>query len=60
MTVFIIRRLLQASIVVMLMSIIVFFGVNVIGDPVYMLVSPDADQDDIAAAIARLGLDRPI
>jgi len=60
MTVFIIRRLLQASIVVILMSIIVFFGVNVIGDPVYMLVSPDADQDDIAAAIARLGLDRPI
>ena len=60
MTVFIIRRLLQASLVVMLMSIIVFFGVNVIGDPVYMLVSPDADQDDIAAAIARLGLDRPI
>ena len=60
MTVFIIRRLLQASIVVMLMSMIVFFGVNVIGDPVYMLVSPDADQDDIAAAIARLGLDRPI
>lgn len=60
MTVFIIRRLMQASIVVMLMSVIVFFGVNVIGDPVYMLVSPDADQDDIAAAIARLGLDRPI
>ena len=60
MTVFIIRRWLQASIVVMLMSMIVFFGVNVIGDPVYMLVSPDADQDDIAAAIARLGLDRPI
>ena len=30
MTVFIIRRLLQASIVVMLMSVIVFFGVNVI------------------------------
>jgi peptide/nickel transport system permease protein len=60
MTVFIIRRLLQASVVVMLMSVIVFFGVNVIGDPVYMLVSPDADQDDIAAAIARLGLDRPI
>lgn len=60
MTVFIIRRLLQASIVIMLMSVIVFFGVNIIGDPVYMLVSPDADQADIAAAIARLGLDRPI
>lgn len=60
MTVFIIRRLMQASLVVMLMSVIVFFGVNVIGDPVYMLVSPDADQQDIADAIARLGLDRPI
>lgn len=60
MTVFIIRRLLQAAIVVLLMSVIVFFGVNVIGDPVHMLVSPDADQADIEAVIIRLGLDRPI
>ena len=60
MTVFAIRRMLQALIVVFLMSVIVFFGVNVIGDPVYMLVSPDADQADIEAAIRRLGLDRPI
>ena len=42
------------------MSVIVFFGVNIVGDPVYMLVSPDADQADIEAAIRRLGLDRPI
>ncbi|WP_424990224.1 ABC transporter permease [Fluviibacterium sp. S390] len=60
MTVFIIRRLLQALLVVFMMSVIVFFGVNIIGDPVYMLVSPDADQADIEAAISRLGLDRPI
>ncbi|MEN0040843.1 MAG: ABC transporter permease [Pseudomonadota bacterium] len=60
MTVFIIRRLMQAILVVFLMSVIVFFGVNIVGDPVYMLVSPDADQADIAAAIQRLGLDRPI
>ena len=60
MTVFIIRRLLQALLVVVLMSLIVFFGVNIVGDPIYMLVSPDADQADIAAAITRLGLDRPI
>ncbi len=46
--------------VVFLMSVIVFFGVNIVGDPVYMLVSPDADQADIEAAIRRLGLDRPI
>ncbi len=60
MTVFVIRRLLQALVVVFLMSVIVFFGVNIVGDPVYMLVSPDADQADIEAAIRRLGLDRPI
>lgn len=60
MTVFIIRRLMQAMIVVFLMSVIVFFGVNVVGDPVDMLVSPDADQADIQAAIERLGLHLPI
>ncbi|MEP1576049.1 MAG: ABC transporter permease [Roseibium album] len=60
MTVFVIRRLMQAFLVVFLMSVIVFFGVNIVGDPVYMLVSPDADQADIEAAIRRLGLDRPI
>jgi len=52
--------MLQALLVVCLMSVIVFFGVNIVGDPIYMLVSPDADQADIEAAIARLGLDRPI
>ncbi|WP_029062936.1 ABC transporter permease [Labrenzia sp. DG1229] len=60
MTVFVIRRLMQAFLVVFLMSVIVFFGVNIVGDPIYMLVSPDADQADIEAAIRRLGLDRPI
>ncbi len=44
----------------MLMSVIVFFGVNVIGDPVDMLISPDADQAEIERTIQSLGLDRPI
>lgn len=60
MTAFIIRRLLQAVLVVWLMSVIVFFGVNVIGDPVDMLISPDADQAEIERTIRALGLDRPI
>ncbi|MEL6205583.1 MAG: ABC transporter permease [Pseudomonadota bacterium] len=60
MTVFVIRRLMQAVLVVILMSVIVFFGVNVVGNPVDMLVSPDADQAEIQATIERLGLDRPI
>jgi peptide/nickel transport system permease protein len=58
--VFIIRRLLQAALVVLLMSLIVFFGVNVIGDPIDMLINPEADQAEIERAIKALGLDRPI
>lgn len=60
MTAFIIRRLMQAAIIVFFMSVIVFFGVNVVGDPVYMLISPDMDQADIERTIRNLGLDRPI
>lgn len=60
MTVFIIRRFLQAVVVVFIMSLIVFFGVNVIGDPVDMLINPEADQAEIARTIQALGLDKPI
>ena len=60
MTAFIIRRLMQAAVVMFLMSVIVFFGVNVVGDPVYMLISPDMDQAEIERTIRNLGLDRPI
>jgi peptide/nickel transport system permease protein len=60
MTAFILRRLMQSAFVVIVMSMIVFFGVNVVGDPVYMLINPQADQKDIEAAIRALGLDRPI
>jgi peptide/nickel transport system permease protein len=42
------------------MSLLVFFGVNIVGDPIDMLINPEADQEDIEAAIRALGLDRPI
>jgi peptide/nickel transport system permease protein len=60
MTAFILRRLMQSAAVVVVMSMIVFFGVHVVGDPVYLLINPQADQKDIEAAIKALGLDRPI
>ena len=60
MSVFIIRRLMQSGVVVLVMSVLVFFGVNVVGDPVDMLINPEADQEDIEATIRALGLDRPI
>jgi peptide/nickel transport system permease protein len=60
MTAFLLRRLMQSVLVVVVMSGIVFFGVHIVGDPVYLLINPQADQKDIEAAIKALGLDRPI
>jgi peptide/nickel transport system permease protein len=59
MSVYIIRRLLQAVFVVIAMSIIVFSGVFLIGDPVDILISDDADQEDRQKLIESLGLDKP-
>ena len=42
------------------MSLIVFVGVNLVGDPVDMLINPEADQLEIERVIRDLGLDRPV
>ncbi|MEO1492128.1 MAG: ABC transporter permease [Pseudomonadota bacterium] len=60
MTVFIIRRLMQAAVVILLMSLIVFAGVFLIGDPIDMLVSPEADQSEIERVRIAWGLDLPL
>jgi len=60
MTVFILRRLMQAALVVLAMSVLVFIGVYAIGDPVEILISPEADQIERERAIHALGLDLPL
>ncbi len=60
MSVFILRRLMQSALVMVAMAAIVFFGIHLVGDPVYMFVSPDMDQADIEQVTRSLGLDRPI
>jgi peptide/nickel transport system permease protein len=60
MTTWLIRRLIQALFVVLAMSVIVFIGVHVIGNPVDILISPEADQAERARIIAALGLDQPL
>ena len=60
MTAFILRRSLQSILVLFVMSLIVFVGVNLVGDPVDMLVNPEADQQEIERVIRDLGLDRPV
>lgn len=60
MTAFIIRRLGQSAVVLFVMSLIVFFGVYAIGDPLEILMPPDATFEERAQAIRSLGLDRPM
>jgi peptide/nickel transport system permease protein len=60
MTAYILRRLMQTAVLVAVMSLIVFFGIHVVGDPIWLLVNPQMDQKDIEAAVRALGLDRPI
>ena len=51
---------MQSVGVVFIMSLLVFAGVNLIGDPVHMLISPEADQAEIERVIRDLGFDRPV
>jgi peptide/nickel transport system permease protein len=58
--VFVIRRVLQSLVVVLVMSLIVFVGVHLVGDPVHILISDDMTQIEIERFIQKLGLDRPV
>lgn len=60
MTTWLIRRLIQACFVILAMTVIVFIGVHVIGNPVDILISPEADQAERARIIAEFGLDQPL
>ena len=60
MLVFIVRRSLQAVLVLFVMSVLVFIGVYAIGNPIDILINPLADQQERERAIAALGLDRPM
>ena len=57
---FIARRLAQSLGILALMSLLVFAGVYAVGNPMDILVNPQADQNEIARATAALGLDRPL
>ncbi|MBA3038183.1 MAG: ABC transporter permease [Alphaproteobacteria bacterium] len=54
------HRSFQAVLVLLAMTVIVFIGINVIGNPVDILISPQADQAERARIIAELGLDQPL
>ena len=56
MLAFIIRRVLQAMLVMVVMSGLVFLGLFVVGDPVSMMASPEATELEREAIRASFGL----
>jgi len=57
---FVIQRLLQAFTVMLVISFLVFLGVYAIGNPIDVLISPDADQRIRELTIRQYGLDLPL
>jgi peptide/nickel transport system permease protein len=60
MTAYILQRLIQSVFVLLAVSLVVFFAVYGIGDPIELLVPPQASQAERLALIRRLGLDLPV
>jgi peptide/nickel transport system permease protein len=60
MLIYIIRRSMQSVVVLFVMSLLVFVGVYAIGNPIDILINPQADQMVRERAIANLGLDKPL
>jgi peptide/nickel transport system permease protein len=59
MTQYIIRRILQAFLVMFGVTFLVFVVMYQAGDPVILMASPDASQEEIENLRRNLGLDRP-
>jgi peptide/nickel transport system permease protein len=57
---YIIQRVMQSGFVMLAMSALVFLGVYAIGNPIDVLISPDATQDIREATIRHYGLDQPL
>lgn len=57
---YLLRRLGQALLTLLAMSLLVFVAVYAIGNPVDLLVDPQADSADIASTVHALGLDLPL
>jgi peptide/nickel transport system permease protein len=55
-----VKRLSQGLVGLLLMSVVAFVGINLVGDPIYLLVSPNATPAEVAEATRALGLDQPL
>lgn len=54
------RRTIQSVVVLFVMSLLVFCMINLVGDPVDMLVNPESLPDEIERVRRDFGLDQPV
>lgn len=57
---FILRRLGQSSVLVLIMSMLVFAGMYVVSDPVAVMAGDDFTEEDRQALARELGVDKPL
>ena len=60
MLAFVIKRVIQSIVVLFIMSLIVFSMINLVGDPVDMLVNPESLPEEIDRVRRDFGLDQPV
>lgn len=60
MLAFVIQRLLQAVVVMMVISVMVFVGVYAVGNPIDVMIAPDVTQEIRQATIRAYGFDQPL
>ncbi|TSE24867.1 Glutathione transport system permease protein GsiC [Tepidimonas sediminis] len=59
MLAFVLRRLLQAALVMLAVAFVAFMLFQYVGDPVLQILGQDATPEEVARVRAELGLDRP-
>ena len=60
MLAFVIQRLLQAGVVMMVISAMVFIGVDAVGNPIDVMIAPDVTQEIREQTIRAYGFDKPL
>ncbi len=60
MLAYVIQRLLQAAVVMLAISALVFVGVYAVGNPIDVMIAPDVTQEIRQATIRAYGFDQPL
>jgi peptide/nickel transport system permease protein len=57
---YLLKRVAQAIPIMLLVSMIVFFLTNIMGNPVRLMLPPDAEPEQVQILTHELGLDKPV